>query len=87
LKVKRRQNFTKRSLFLHDKFPAHRALAVRRNWPTWASIVLITHPILSIWPVGISPVPWTEETTEKSPFLVRHGGHCCHGDLVERTTF
>jgi len=22
----------------------------RRNWPTWASIVLITHPILWIWP-------------------------------------
>jgi len=22
----------------------------RRNWPTWASNVLITHPILGIWP-------------------------------------
>ena len=22
----------------------------RRNWPTWASTVLITHPILCIWP-------------------------------------
>jgi len=22
----------------------------RRNWPTWASSVLITHPILRIWP-------------------------------------
>ena len=22
----------------------------RRNWPTWASNVLITHPILRIWP-------------------------------------
>jgi len=22
----------------------------RRNWPTWASTVLITHPILRIWP-------------------------------------
>ena len=21
-----------------------------RNWPTWASVVLITHPILRIWP-------------------------------------
>ena len=25
-------------------------LQPRRNWPTWASIVLITHPILQIWP-------------------------------------
>jgi len=27
-----------------------RHLQPRRNWPTWASIVLITHPILQIWP-------------------------------------
>jgi len=25
-------------------------LQPRRNWSTWASIVLITHPILRIWP-------------------------------------
>jgi len=25
-------------------------LQPRKNWPTWASIVLITHPILRIWP-------------------------------------
>ena len=25
-------------------------LQPRRNWPTWASNVLITHPILQIWP-------------------------------------
>ena len=25
-------------------------LQPRRNWPTWASNVLITHPILPIWP-------------------------------------
>ena len=25
-------------------------LQPRRNWPTWASIVLITNPILQIWP-------------------------------------
>ena len=27
-----------------------RHLQSRRNWPTWASNVLITHPILRIWP-------------------------------------
>ena len=25
-------------------------LQSRRSWPTWASSVLITHPILRIWP-------------------------------------
>jgi hypothetical protein len=25
-------------------------LQSRRNWPTWASNVLITHPIQRIWP-------------------------------------
>jgi len=35
---------------LHDKAPAHRALATQKKWPTWASNVLITHPILRIWP-------------------------------------
>jgi len=27
-------------------------LQPKRNWPTWASSVLITHPILRIWPRG-----------------------------------
>jgi len=31
------------------KFP-HPPLQPRRNWPTWASNVLITHHILRIWP-------------------------------------
>ena len=29
-------------------------LQPRRNWPSWASIVLITHPILRIWPRRIT---------------------------------
>ena len=37
-------------------------------------------------PVGLPPVPWTEKTIERSPFLVQRAGHCCHGDLVGRTT-
>ena len=27
-----------------------RHLQPRRNWPTWASNILITHPILRMWP-------------------------------------
>ena len=30
---------------------------------------------------------WKKKTIERSPFFVRSGGHCCRGDLVERTTF
>ena len=52
------------------------------NWPTWASDVLITHPILRIWPRQN-----TNTTIERSTSFVRRGGHCCRGDLVGRTTF
>jgi len=62
-------------------------LQLRRNWLTWTFNVLITHPILRIWPVGLPPVPWTEKTIERSPFFVRRGGHCCRGDLVGWTNF
>ena len=62
-------------------------LKPRRNWPTWASNVLTTHPILRIWPCWLPFVPWTEKTIERSPFFVQRGGHCCHGDLVGWTTF
>jgi len=48
LKEKRRGKITKEVLFLHDNAPPH--LQTRRNWRTWASNVLITHPILRIWP-------------------------------------
>jgi len=36
-------------------------LQSRRNWPTWASNVLITNPTLRIWPRRLPPVPWTEK--------------------------
>jgi len=41
---------TKGVLSLHENAPAHRHLQPRRNWSTWAFNVLITHPILRIWP-------------------------------------
>jgi len=63
-------------------------LQPRRNWPTWASNVLITHPILPIWPQWTTTcsLDW-KKTIESSPFFIRRGGHCCRGDLVGRTTF
>jgi len=65
--------------------PGH--LQRRRNWPTWASNVLITHPILRIWPrrTTTCSLDW-KKAFERSPFFVRRG-HCCRGDLVGRTTF
>ena len=50
LKKKRRGKVTKGALFLHDNAPFTGHLQPRRNWPTWASSVMITHPILRIWP-------------------------------------
>jgi len=38
-------------------------LQPRRNWPTWASSVLITHPILRIWPLwtATSSLDWKKQ--------------------------
>jgi len=38
-------------------------------------------------PIRLPPVPWTEKAIERSLFFVRHGVHCCRGDLVGWTTF
>ena len=57
-----------------------------RNWPTWASNVLITHPILRIWPRRTTTCSLDWKKMERSPFFVRRGGHCCRGELVGRTT-
>ena len=85
LKEKRRGKFTKTVLFLHDNARLTGHLQPRRNWPTWASNVLITHPILQIWPrrTTTCSLDWKKQ----SPFFVRRGGHCCRGDMVGRTTF
>jgi hypothetical protein len=52
--------------------------------PTWASNVLITHPILRIWPrrTTICSLDWNKNN---SPLFFRRGGHFCRGDQVGRT--
>ena len=50
LKEKRRGKFTKWSCSCTTMPRLTEHLQPRRNWPTWASSVLITHPILRIWP-------------------------------------
>jgi len=67
-------------------------LQPRKNWPSWASNVLITHPILQIWiwphRTNTRSLDWKKKKTiARSPFFVWWGGHCCCGDLVGRTTF
>jgi len=62
-------------------------LQPRRNWPTWASIVLITHPILRIWPRRTTTCSLVWKNNLKFAISVRRGGHCCREDLVGRTTF
>ena len=62
-------------------------LQPRRNWPTWASRVLITHPIVRIWSRRTTTCSLDWKKIERSPFFVRRGGHCSRGDLVERNFF
>jgi len=50
LKEKRRGNFTKGSCSSTIMSQLNGHFQSRRNWPSWASSVLITHPILPIWP-------------------------------------
>ena len=52
LKEKRRGKVTNGVLFLQENSPCSPTthLQPRRNWPTWAPNILITHPILRIWP-------------------------------------
>jgi len=64
-----------------------RHLQPRRNWPTWASSALITHPILRIWPRRTTTCSLDWKDNWKVTIFVRHGGHCCRGDLVGWTTF
>ena len=62
-------------------------LQPKRNWPTGLPLSWSPTLFSGSGPVGLPPVPWTEKTIERSPFLVRRVGHCCRGDQVGRTTF
>jgi len=62
-------------------------LQPRRKWPTLAFSVTITHLILQIWPRGTTTYSLDWRNNWKVAIFVRRGGHCCRGDLVERTNF
>ena len=57
LKEKRRGKFTKGSCSCMKMPRLIGHLQPIRNWPTWASNVLITHPILRIWPRRTTTCP------------------------------
>jgi len=79
---------TKGVLFLHDNAPAHQVLTTQKKVACLGFQCLDHTPYSpGSGPVGLPPVPWTEKAIENSPFFVRRGGYCCHGDLVGRTTY
>ena len=62
-----RRSITHRSCTTVSRLTGH--LQPRRNWPTWASNVLITYPILRVWPrrTAICSLDW-----KKKKLKVRH---------------
>jgi len=86
LKEKCRGKFTKLSCSCTTMPRLTGHLQHSRNWPTWASSVLITHPP-DLAPSDHHLFPGMKKTIESSPFCVRLGCHCCRGDLVEWTNF
>ena len=88
LKEKHHGKVSKAVLFLHDNAPAHQALATQKTL-AYLGFQCLDHPPCSpdLAPITLPPVPWTENTIERPPFFVQHGGHCCRGDLVGWTAF
>ena len=75
-------------LFLHNNAPAHRALATQKKLAHLGFQCLDQPPYSpDLAPSDYHLFPGLKKTIEKSPFLVQCRGHCCHGDLVGRTTF
>jgi len=88
LKQKRRGNFTKGVLFLHENALAQWALATQKK-QAYLGFQSLDHRPYSpnVAPSDYHLFPGLKKTIERSPFFVRRGGHCCRGDLVGRTTF
>jgi len=88
LKENRRGKVTKVVLFLHDNAPPHRALATQKKLAYLGFHCLDDAPHSpDLVPSDYHLFHGLKKTIERSPFFVRHGGHCCRGDLVGRTDF
>jgi histone-lysine N-methyltransferase SETMAR len=88
LKEKRRGKVIMVVLFLHDNAPTHRALETQKEL-AYLGLQCIDHPPYSpnLAPSEYHLFSELKKTIESSPFFVRHGGHCCRGDLAGRTAF
>ena len=88
LKEKWCRKVTKGVLFLHNSPLAHWALATQKKL-AYLGFPCHDHPpySLDLAPSDYHLFPGLKKTIESSPFFVQHGGHCCCGDLVDRTTF
>jgi len=88
LKEKRHRKVTKGVLFLHDNSPAHWALATQKKL-AYLGFQCLDHPpySLDLAPSDYHLFPGLKKTIERSPFFIRHRGHCCCGDLIGQTTF
>jgi len=62
-------------------------LQPRRNWPAWASSILITHPILRIWPRRTTTCYLDWKNNWKVSIFLSTRKSLCRWDLVVRTTF
>jgi hypothetical protein len=69
LKEKRHGNVAKGVLFLHDTAPAHRVIATQKKLSYRVSKVLVTHPIVRIWPRRTTTCSLDWKTVERSPFF------------------
>jgi hypothetical protein len=90
LKDKRRGKVSNGVLFLHDNATAHRALATQKK-VVYLGFQCLDHPLYEYSP-DLAPSDYhlslvLKKKQLKYPFFIRHGGQCCSGDLVGRTTF
>jgi len=88
LKEKRRGKVTKVVLFLHDSVLTHWVLATQKKL-AYLGFQCLDHPpySLDLAPSDYHLFPGLKKKIERSPFFVRCGSHCCHGDLLGWTTF
>jgi len=79
---------TKGVLFLHNKAPAHQALATQKKL-AYLGFRYLDHPPYSpnLASSDYHLSPGLKETIVRSLFFVRRGGHSCRRDLVGWTIF
>ena len=88
LKEKRRGKVIKAVLFSYDNALAHRALATQKKLAS-LGFQCLGHPPYSpdLAPLVYHLFSGLKKQLKGRRFWYGYGGHCCHGELVGRTTF